>query len=82
MPNTNDTQAEINAPADIKRSAENYCRMIREYDEWLVDNRNRGIRNKECDYIMEFLNWLLVVKDADLTIKDLHGELKFNNKKG
>lgn len=81
MQNTNDAQAENNAPAeyDIKRNAEYYCRMIREYDEWLCDAHNRGIRNKECDYIMQFLHWLLVVKEAELTVKDLHGELKFDS---
>lgn len=25
---------------------------------------------------MTFLNWLLVHKDTNLTVKDLHGELK------
>ena len=78
MQNTSDTQAENNAPDkvyEIKHNIDNYCRMLREYDDYLEDTRNRGLGNKECDHIMDFMNWLLAVKDADLTIKDLHGEL-------
>ena len=74
MQNTNDLSAD-NAPADI-HNTNNYCRMLREYDDYLEDARHRGLGNKECDIIMTFLNWLLVVKDTTLTIKDLHGELK------
>ena len=75
MQNTNDLPAENNAPADI-HNTNNYCRMLREYDDYLEDARHRGLGNKECDILMTFLNWLLVVKDSTLTIKDLHGELK------
>ena len=75
MQNTNDLPAEHNAPADI-HNTNNYCRMLREYDDYLEDARHRGLGNKECDILMTFLNWLLVVKDSTLTIKDLHGELK------
>ena len=74
MQNTNDLPAD-NAPADI-HNTNNYCRMLREYDDYLEDARHRGLGNKECDILMTFLNWLLVVKDSTLTIKDLHGELK------
>lgn len=78
MQNTNDLPAENNAPAteyDI-HDAENYCLVIREFDDYLEDARHRGLGNKECDIVMTFLNWLLVHKDTTLTAKDLHGELK------
>lgn len=79
MQNTIEMPAENNAPAKvykIKHNVENYCRLLWEYDDYLEDTRNRGLGNKECDHIMESLNWLLTVKDADLTVKDLHGEVK------
>ena len=78
MQNTNDLPAD-NAPAKvykIKHNVDNYCRLLWEYDDYLENTRNRGLGNKECDHIMEFLNWLLTVKDADLTVKDLHGWVK------
>ena len=78
MQNTKDLPAENNASAieyDI-HDTNNYCRMLREYDDYLEDARHRGLGNKECDYIMTFLNWLLVHKDTTLTVKDLHGELR------
>lgn len=78
MQNTDNSPAENDAPAKvykIKHNVENYCSLLWEYDDYLEDTRNRGLGNKECDHIMEFLNWLLAVKDADLTVKDLHCEL-------
>ena len=78
MQNTIETPAENNAPAteyDI-HNTNNYCRLLREYDDYLEGARHRGLGNKECDIVMTFLNWLLVHKDTNLTVKDLHGELK------
>lgn len=78
MQDNNENPVENNAPAteyDI-HDTENYCRVIREYDDYLEDTRHRGIGNKECDTIMTFLNWLLVHKDTTLMVKDLRGEVK------
>lgn len=78
MQDTNETLAENNAPAkeyDI-HDTNNYCRLLREYDDYLEDARHRGLGNKECDIVTTFLNWLLVHKDTTLTVKDLHGEVK------
>ena len=78
MQNTKDLPAENNAPAteyDI-HDTENYCRLIREFDDYLEDARHRGLGNKECDIVMTFLNWLLVHKDTTLTVKELRGEVK------
>ena len=78
MPETIEPPAENNAPVkeyDI-HDTNNYCRLLREDDDYLEDARHRGPGNKECDIVMTFLNWLLVHKDTTLTVKDLHGELK------
>ena len=77
MPETIEPPDEKNAPAkeyDI-HDTNNYCRLLREYDDYLEGARHRGLGNKECDIVMTFLNWLLVHKDTTLTVKDLHGEL-------
>ena len=78
MPETIEPQAENTVQAKetkVKPGSGEYCRLVREYDGWLEGTRNKGATKREIDHILDFLDWLLVVKEAELKIKDQHGEI-------